>query len=102
LRSGALGGSWLGGVEEFWELRFRRRLSSANFLALLGDLLGQLLDLLVHPQQDGDDRLPALVVDRFGLGALHAKRFAGRRLCPPTPTERLLEQADLQGILVLG
>ena len=29
LRSGAPGGSWLGGVEELWESRFRRRSSSA-------------------------------------------------------------------------
>jgi hypothetical protein len=51
---------------------------------LLGDPRGQLLDLLVHSQQDGDHGLATGVIDRFGLGALHVDEFAGRRLCPPT------------------
>jgi hypothetical protein len=41
-------------------------------LVLPGDPFGQLLDLLVHPQQHGYDRLAAGVVDRLGLGTLHA------------------------------
>jgi hypothetical protein len=58
-------------------------LELCDLLTLLGDLSGQLLDLLVHPQQDRYDGLTALVIDRFGLGALHAEEFVGRRLCPP-------------------
>jgi len=51
---------------------------------LLSDLPGQLLDLFVHAQQHRDNGLATLVIDRLGIGALYAKGFAGRRLCPPT------------------
>jgi hypothetical protein len=40
-------------------------------LVLFSDLLGQLLDLLIHPQQHRDHGLTALVIDRLSLGALH-------------------------------
>lgn len=62
----------------------RTALQLGDLLALLGHLLCQLLDLLIHPQQHRDYGLAAGVIDRFGLYTLHAKDFAGRRLCPPT------------------
>lgn len=74
-------GSWLGGVEELRELRFRHRLA-LRFPHPLGNPPAHPLDLLVHLRQDGDHRLAPGVVDRFCLGAFHAKEFAGQRSCP--------------------
>src|SRR6266540_3218567 len=47
---------------------------------LLGDLRVLRIDSRRERQQHADDRIPALLVDRLGLGPLHTARFA-------TPTE---------------
>lgn len=53
-------------------------------LLLLGEALSQLGDLLPEEsvlgrelKQHGDDRLASLLIDRLGLGALHAQRVRG-------------------------
>jgi hypothetical protein len=40
-------------------------------LVLLDHALLQPRDLLIHPHQDGHDRLTALLIDRLGVRALH-------------------------------
>ena len=52
-------------------------------LVLARHTLGQPPDLIIHPQQDRDHRVTALVIDRLGLGALHTTEFAALALCPP-------------------
>jgi hypothetical protein len=75
---------------------FARRVGRGRARGVLGVLAQLLLEPLDPGLQAGDLALvacrqldqelnagiPAGVVDRFGLGALHAKRFAKRRLCP--------------------
>jgi len=51
-------------------------------LILLRHALFQPRDLLIHPQQDRNDRLAALVVDRLGICPLHTTGFAANPLCP--------------------
>jgi len=51
---------------------------------LTGNLGVQLLDLAIHQQQNLDNDLAALVVDRLCLSALHTPIFGGAELCPPT------------------
>jgi hypothetical protein len=58
-------------------------LQIGDALVLPGDTLAQPRDLLVHPQQHRHDHVPALLVDRLGLGALHTTEFAAPALCPP-------------------
>ena len=48
------------------------------------DELLERVDLLVHSQQHRRHDLPALVVDRLRLRALHAHTFDAAGLCPPT------------------
>ena len=56
--------------------------------------LGQPPDLTVHPQQHLDHDLPASVVDRLGVGALHIPRFDKAVLCPPDqPNAYTFEEA---------
>lgn len=55
-------------------------------LVLHSDALLKALNLLVHPQQHSDDRFAALVIDRFGLDALHNYKIPckSRKPCPRT------------------
>ena len=82
-RGGAAGGSCDGGSDEFRELRFRPPLE-------LGDPSLEPLNLPLQPlvlrrelQQHTHDCLPARVIDRLRLGALHIPTFAAPALCPP-------------------
>jgi hypothetical protein len=55
-------------------------------LVLRTNALLKTLDLLVHPQQDRDNYIAALVIDRFGLNALHNRKIPckSRKPCPKT------------------
>jgi len=57
-----------------------------NPLILRSDALLQALNLLVHPQQHRDDRFAALVINRFGLRAVHTRKIPckSRKPCPTT------------------
>lgn len=65
------------------ELLSQPTLELSDPLVLLANALLQALNLLVHPQQHGDNRLAALVIDRLGLLALHTPTFAAAGLRPP-------------------
>ncbi len=55
-------------------------------LVLRSNALLKSPDLLIHPQQDRDDRIATLVIDRFGRGALHTRKIPckSRKPCPQT------------------
>ena len=51
----------------------------------------------IHRQENFNDSLTALVIDRLSLDALHSPIFDEAKLCPPRPTERLLKSVNLRG-----
>jgi len=60
---------WSGGIAR---VAIQLALELCDALVLAGDTLLKAAYLLVHAQQHLDDHLTARLIDRLGLGALHA------------------------------